>query len=234
MHIPDGYLNAPTSVALGVIAATGVTICVRQSRKELDEKTAPMAGLVAATIFALQMINFPVAGGTSGHLLGGALAAILVGPYTGALCVSVVLIVQSLLFADGGVSALGANIINMAFVTVIVGWLVFVALRRLLPKSHASVVGATAVAAFLAVPAAALAFTLEFAVGGTVTDISIATVGRAMVGVHVLIGVGEALISAAVVAAVLKVRPDLVYGARDLAPTLELRASATPAASQGA
>ncbi len=222
MHIPDGYIDATTSVAAGVVAITGVAICLRGARKELDEKTAPMAGLVAATIFALQMINFPVAGGTSGHLLGGALAAILVGPYTGALCVSVVLIVQSLLFADGGVSALGLNIINMALVTVLVGWFVFKLVLKALPKTHTSVVIATAVGAFLSVPAAALAFTVEYAIGGT-APISISTVAAAMVGVHLLIGVGEAIISGAVVAAVLKARPDLVYGARGIAAPLELR-----------
>jgi cobalamin biosynthesis protein CbiM len=228
MHIPDGYIDATTSVAAGAVAIAGVALCLRGARKELDEKTAPMAGLVAATIFAFQMINFPVAGGTSGHLLGGALAAILVGPYTGALCVSVVLIVQSLLFADGGVSALGLNIINMALVTVLVGWFTFRLVLKVLPKTHASVVIATAVGAFLSVPAAALAFTLEYAIGGT-ADISMSTVLTAMVSVHVLIGIGEAIISAAVVAAVLKVRPDLVYGARGIAAPLELHA--TPAVS---
>lgn len=222
MHIPDGYVDTTTSVAAGAIAIAGVAICLRGARKELDEKTAPMAGLVAATIFALQMINFPVAGGTSGHLLGGALAAILVGPYTGALCVSVVLMVQSLLFADGGVSALGLNIINMALVTVLVGWFTFKLVLKAMPKTHTSVVIATAAGAFLSVPAAALAFTLEYAIGGT-APISISTVAAAMVGVHLLIGIGEALISATVVAAVLKARPDLVYGARGIAAPLELR-----------
>ena len=110
MHVPDGFLDAPTSVATGVVAAAGVAVALRGARKELDDRTAPMAGLVAAIIFAAQMINFPVGAGTSGHLLGGALAAVLVGPWTGALCLAVVLLVQGLFFADGGITALGTNI----------------------------------------------------------------------------------------------------------------------------
>ena len=114
MHVPDGFLDAPTSVATGVVAAAGVAIALRKARTELDDRTAPMAGLVAAFVFAGQMMNFPVGAGTSGHLLGGALAAVLVGPWTGALCISVVLLVQSLFMADGGITALGTNITLMA------------------------------------------------------------------------------------------------------------------------
>src|SRR5262247_1742941 len=107
MHVPDGFLDAPTSLATGAVAATAMTVAVRRVRDQHEEKAAPLAGLTAAFIFAVQMLNFPVGVGTSGHLLGGALAAILVGPWTGILCMSVVLMVQSLLFADGGVTALG-------------------------------------------------------------------------------------------------------------------------------
>src|ERR1041384_1745179 len=110
MHMSDGIVNAPTSVAFGVIAVVAIGFCAVKARSELDERTVPLAGLVAAFIFAVQMVNFPILPGVSGHLLGGALAAILVGPFTGALCVAIVLVVQSLLFADGGVTALGTNI----------------------------------------------------------------------------------------------------------------------------
>src|SRR6187401_1940589 len=122
MHVPDGFLDAPTSLATGAVAAAGVAVALRGARKELDDRTAPMAGLVATFVFAGQMMNFPVAAGTSGHLLGGALAAVLVGPWTGLLCMSVVFVVQSLLFADGGITALGTNIDLMGLVTVVVGW----------------------------------------------------------------------------------------------------------------
>ncbi len=224
MHIPDGFISAPVAAAAGVVAVGGIALCLRRSGRELDDRTAPMAGLVAVYIFAVQMLNFPVAAGTSGHLLGGALAAILVGPYTGALAVSVVIIVQALLFADGGLSALGLNIINMAFVTVLVAWPVFRLLVRALPASRGVWTGAAFVAAFLSVPASALAFTLEYALGGTGTY-SIGTVLAAMVGTHVLIGFGEGLITALTVGAVLAARPDLVLGVRDRLPKPELRPS---------
>src|SRR5262245_48653400 len=120
MHVPDGFLDAPTSVATATVAAAGVAVALRRSRHELDERTAPMAGLVAAFVFAVQMLNFPVGAGTSGHLLGGALAAILVGPWTGVLCLSVVLMVQALLFADGGLTALGTNVLLMGMVSIAV------------------------------------------------------------------------------------------------------------------
>ncbi|MCI4081948.1 energy-coupling factor ABC transporter permease [Streptomyces sp. MMS21 TC-5] len=222
MHVPDGFINAPVSVAAGVAAAAAVAVSLRGARRELDERTAPLAGLVAAFIFAVQMLNFPVAAGTSGHLLGGALAAILVGPYTGVLCVSVVLLMQGILFADGGLTALGVNITVMGVVTVVTAHLVFRGLLRVLPPTRRSVTVAGFVAALLSVPAAAAAFTAVYAVGGT-TDVPLGKVLTAMVGVHVLIGIGEALITAATVGAVIAVRPDLVHGARGLTAPLKLR-----------
>ncbi|MEV8088142.1 energy-coupling factor ABC transporter permease [Streptomyces nigra] len=222
MHVPDGFIDAPTSAVTGVVAAAAVAVSLRGARRELDERTAPLAGLVAAFIFAVQMLNFPVAAGTSGHLLGGALAAILVGPYTGVLCVSVVLLMQGILFADGGLTALGVNITNMAIVTTVVAYAVFRLLVKVLPRGRRSITVASFAAALLSVPAAALAFTLMFAVGGT-TDVSLGKVLTAMVGVHVLIGLGEATITALTVGAVVAVRPDLVYGARDLRQRLRLR-----------
>ena len=215
MHVPDGFIDAPVSVGAGVVAAAAIGIALRGSRRELgDEKVAPLAGLVAAFVFAVQMLNFPVASGTSGHLLGGALAAVLVGPWTGLLCVAVVLLVQ-LFFADGGLTAYGVNVTCMAVTTALVGWLVFTLLLRLLPKRPGSVVPASFGAALLSVPAAALVFTGIYALGGT-TDIPIGRLAVAMVGVHVLIGIGEAAITALVVSSVIAARPDLVYGARRL------------------
>ncbi|MET7732855.1 energy-coupling factor ABC transporter permease [Streptomyces sp. NPDC005402] len=222
MHVPDGFIDAPISAATGVVAAAAVAVSLRGARRELDERTAPLAGLVAAFIFAVQMLNFPVAAGTSGHLLGGALAAILVGPYTGVLCVSVVLLMQGILFADGGLTALGVNITDMAVVTTVVAYAVFRGLVKVLPRRRGSITAASFVAAVLSVPAAAVAFTLIYAIGGT-TDVSIGKVATAMVGVHVLIGIGEAVITALTVGAVVAVRPDLVYGARGLQQKLKLR-----------
>ncbi|MFJ3955086.1 energy-coupling factor ABC transporter permease [Streptomyces libani] len=234
MHVPDGFINAPVSAATGAVAAVAVAVSLRGARRELAgagpagaaaaERTAPLAGLVAAFIFAVQMLNFPVAAGTSGHLLGGALAAILVGPYTGVLCVSVVLLMQGVLFADGGLTALGVNITDMAIVTTVVAYALFRGLVKVLPRKRRSITVASFVAALLSVPAAAVAFTALYALGGT-ADVPIGKVFTAMVGVHLLIGIGEAAITALTVGAVIAVRPDLVYGARGLTKPLELRTS---------
>ncbi len=233
MHVPDGFIDAPVSVGAGLVAAAGVAVCLRGARRELDDRTAPMAGLVAAFVFAVQMLNFPVAAGTSGHLLGGALAAILVGPYTGALCVAVVILVQALLFADGGLTAIGVNVVDMSLITVVVGYAVFRLLVRLLPYSRRTVVGSAFVAAFVSVPVSALGFVGFYAIGGT-TDVALSTVLTAMLGVHVLIGLGEGLITALTVASVVAVRPDLVAGVRDRLPVLDLRRSASTLPAAGA
>lgn len=210
MHAPDGFIDAPVSIAAGVVAAGGIALCLRGARRELDDRTAPLAGLVAVYVFAVQMLNFPVAVGTSGHLLGGTLAAVLVGPYTGALCVAVVILIQALLFADGGLTALGVNIIDMSLATVLIGFPIAVLLIRLLPRARASAAVAAGVAALVSVVGASLTFVVLYALGGT-TDVAIGTVATAMVGVHVLIGVGEALITGLTVAAIAAARPDLVY-----------------------
>src|SRR3954453_576401 len=192
MHIPDGFIDAGPSAAAGAIAAGALAVCVRKTADDLDEKHVPLAGLTAAFVFAVQMLNFPVASGTSGHLLGGVLAAVLVGPWAGALCVSVVLLAQGLLFADGGLSALGLNIVNMALVTALGGYVLFVVLRHVVPRTRAGVMVASGVAAGVGVVLASLAFTLEYAIGGT-AGASVATVGAAMVGVHTLIGIGAGI-----------------------------------------
>ena len=215
MHIPDGFINAGVSAGAGIVAAGGVGVCLKKAADDLEERQAPMAGLVAAFIFAVQMLNFPVAAGTSGHLLGGVLAAVLVGPWSGALCVALVLFVQALFFADGGLSALGLNVINMAIFGALGGYAVFVWLRKLLPATRPMVVVASGIAGGVSVVFAAIGFWIGYALGG-VGGAPLRTVFAAMVGAHVLIGVGEGIITALTVAAVLAVRPDLVYGARDL------------------
>jgi cobalt/nickel transport system permease protein len=222
MHIPDGFIDGGTSAAAGVVAAGGVAVCLKRAADTMPEKQVAMAGLLSAFIFAVQMLNFPVVSGTSGHLLGGLLAAVLVGPWVGALCVSVVLFVQALVFADGGLSALGLNIVNMALVTALAGYLVFRGVRMLAPRTRAGVVFASGFAAFLSVVLASLTFALEYALGGA-GGASVTTVLAAMVGVHALIGIGEAIVTALTVGVVLAVRPDLVSGAFDLQPVLEVR-----------
>jgi cobalt/nickel transport system permease protein len=158
VHIPDGFINGTTSIGAAVVASGGLVGSLRAGARTLNDRQIPLAGLTAAFIFALQLLNFPVAGGTSGHLLGGALAAILLGPALGVTVVAVVVIVQALLFADGGITALGMNVEKMSHLTVLTGWLVFRALMTVLPKRSATVVGATMEAAWASVVASSLGF----------------------------------------------------------------------------
>jgi cobalt/nickel transport system permease protein len=229
MHMSDGLVNAPTAAAFGFVAAVGLAVAATRARADLDERTAPMAGLVTAFVFAVQMINFPILPGASGHLLGGALVAILVGPWVGSLCVAIVLVVQALLFADGGLTALGTNITNMALVGTFTGFAVAYALRRVAARSRAGLVATAFVAALVNTVVAALAFVLEYAIGGA-GGASLGTVFALMVGMHVLVGIGEGIITAATVAAVAAVRPDLVYLLRGTRPPLVVRPAGGEAA----
>ncbi len=222
MHMSDGLLNAPVSVAFLVIAAAGVGFALIKARADLDDRTAPMAGLVATFIFAVQMINFPILPGASGHLLGGALAAILVGPYVGALCVTIVLVVQALLFADGGLTALGANVTNMALIGTATGFFVAVALRRIAERGKGGLAAVAFVSALVNTVVASTGFIVEYAIGG-VGGVEIGKVALLMWGLHVLIGIGEGLITAVTVTSVASIRPDLVYLLRGSKKPLEVR-----------
>lgn len=210
MHVPDGFLDVPTSLSTGAIAIGAVGLCLRRADAELRRSGPALAGLTAAFVFAVQMVNFPVGAGTSGHLLGGALAAALVGPWTAVSCLTVVLVVQALLFADGGLTALGTNVLLMAVVTVLVGYGVSRALVRIMPRRPGSVVPAAALGALVSVPAAAGVFVVLYSVGGAV-DIPLATLAPTMVGWHAIIGIGEAVITGAVLSALVATRPDLVH-----------------------
>ena len=229
MHMSDGLVNAPTAAAFGFVAAIGLAVAATRARADLDERTAPMAGLVTAFVFAVQMINFPILPGASGHLLGGALVAILVGPWVGTLCIAIVLVVQCLLFADGGITALGTNITNMALVGTFTGYAVAYALRRFAARSHAGLITVAFVAALVNTVVAALAFVVEYAIGGA-GGATLGTVFALMVGLHVLVGIGEGIITAATVAAVSGVRPDLVYLLRGTRPAVTTRTTGEGAA----
>lgn len=215
MHAPDGFLNAGTALATAGISAGTIGIALRQLKATVTEKVIPLAGIVAAFVFAAQMFNFPVAAGTTGHLMGGALAAILLGPHLGALVVAVVVIVQAVFFADGGLTALGYNFLNMAIIPAYAGWGAYTIFRKWFPATRGGVLGAAALAAWLSVVLSAAAFSLQWLFGAT-AEVSFPTVFAAMVGVHAVIGIGEAAITAMAIGAVLASRPDLVYGARDL------------------
>ena len=212
--MPDGYMNLATAMGGVAVAAGGIWAALKQTGKRLAERQIPMAGLTAAFIFAVQMLNFPLGAGTSGHLLGGTLAALLLGPWLGALVVTVVVVVQGLLFADGGIISLGLNVINMALVTSFTGWLAFRMLMRFLPRTTGGAVTATMAAGFVGVLAASSAFVVEYAIGGQ-GGAALPTVFAAMTGVHSLIGIGEGLITSVAIGAVLAVRPDLVAATSD-------------------
>jgi len=206
------------------LAAAGVALSIKGAKSTLDEKTAPLAGLTATFIFAVQMLNFPVAAGTSGHLLGGALAAVLVGPYAATLSLTVVLLMQGLLFADGGLTAIGLNVFNMAIIGVWAGYGAFLLLQKILPSSKFSTTISAGLAGLLSVPAAAAGFVLQYSIGANAT-FSVSAVLTAMISTHVLIGIGEALITAFAVGAVLASRSDLVYGYKGEKQALEIRSA---------
>lgn len=218
LHIQNGVLDGPVSIGYALLAMAVLAVSVVRARRDLDDRLAPMAGLVAAFIFAVQMLNFPVLPGVSGHLVGGALAALLVGPWVGALCVSVVLIVQALVFADGGVSAIGPNITNMAIVGTAAGYALIALLLRVLPRNTTGLTITAFAASVVSVVAAALSFVLQYALGGTtqLEAVSLGEIAATMAGTHVLIGVGEGLITAVTLVTVAKTRPDLVYALRGL------------------
>ena len=224
MHMSDGLVNGGTALLFGGVAIVALAVALWRARADLDDRTAPMAGLVTAFVFAVQMINFPILPGASGHLLGGALVAILVGPWVGMLCIAIVLVVQCLLFADGGITALGANVTNMAVIGVLTGFGVAMLLRRFARRSRTGLVVTAFVAALVNTVVASLGFVLEYAIGGA-GGASLSTVATLMVGMHVLIGIGEGVITAATVGAVAAIRPDLVYLLRGSGPRLERRAS---------
>lgn len=214
MHIPDGFLDLRTVAATGALSVAGVALALRGLRRGLPRRRVPLMGLAAAFVFAAQMLNFPVAAGTSGHLVGAVLAAVLLGPGAAVVVMTAVLLVQALLFADGGLLALGANVFNMALVAVLGGSAAFRGLTRLLPGER-GLLAATAFASWWSILLASIACAAELAVSGVAPW---RLVFPAMAGVHMLIGLGEALIASLVVAAILRTRPDLVAasaGARD-------------------
>ena len=222
VHIPDGFIDLPTSAAFAGVSAIAVAGAVKGARRQLSEQSAPLAGLTAVFIFAVQMLNFPVAAGTSGHLIGAALAMVLVGPYAATLALVVVLIIQAFLFADGGLTALGLSIFNMAVISVWVSFALFMLLKKILPKTKSWLVVATFISALISVPAAAVGFVIQYAIGANAT-FSVGAVLNAMVGTHILIGIGEAIITALTVSAVLASRSDLVFGWDKKNATLEIR-----------
>ena len=214
MHVPDGFINAQVSAASGVISLGTLWAYVRSAKNLVADKLIALTGMMSALIFVLQMINFPIAAGTSGHLLGGALAVIVLGPSLGpslgVICISIVVVIQSLLFADGGLSALGVNVLNMAIVTSLTGWLSITFWKKVFGDTRVSLISGSVVAGLLSVVFSSIAFVLEYAIGGTVS-VPLGSVLVAMISTHLFIGLGEGIITALIVSLLLRVRSDLVY-----------------------
>ena len=210
MHVPDGFINASVSAATGVISFGTLWAYIRSASSLIADKFIALTGMMPALIFVLQMINFPVAAGTSGHLLGGALAVIVLGPRLGLICLSVVVIIQSLLFADGGLSALGINVMNMAIVTSVTAWVVVKYWIKFIGKTPSSLIIVSVLSGIVSVVFSSIAFMVQYILGGTIS-IPVGTVLIAMISVHFLIGFGEGVITALIVGLLIRVRPDLIY-----------------------
>jgi cobalt/nickel transport system permease protein len=210
MHIPDGFVSVPVAAATSLASAAALFVAFERSQTAFGIRRAPILGLTTAFIFAAQMINFPVAGGTSGHLSGGALAAIVLGcPWAGMLCIATVLIIQAVLFADGGITALGANILNLGVISVWVAWFLTQTLQRLLGGSQRRLPLAAGIAGGVSIVVASVACAIQLALSGTA---QVNIVLPTMAGVHILIGIGEGVITGGVLTYLAAARPDLLPG----------------------
>ncbi len=207
MHVPDGFVSGWLNGATYAVSAAACGTAAWRAKKTLGEREVPLLGMTAAFVFAAQMINFPVAGGTSGHFVGATLAAILLGPLNAILVMAVVLVIQCLGFADGGITSLGTNILNMGIIPALVYGIVFGGLGRVVGKNKAGFFGCAALAAWLSVVAGSVACSLELALSGTS---ALVVALPAMAFYHVLIGGGEGVITCAVLGVVLNARPDLI------------------------
>lgn len=223
MHVPDGFLDTKTWVTLDLVSAGAVSYAVKQTSKTLEEKSVPIMGVMAAFIFAAQMLNFPVLGGTSGHLLGATLAVVMLGLWPAVLVMTAIFMIQALFFQDGGLLALGANVFNMAIAGTAIAWCCYSAIKKLIHGDRGILIGVF-VASWTTVVAAAFLTACELAVSGT-TPLFIAL--TSMLGVHAVIGIGEAVITTTIVAFVLKARRDLVPAAEQVPRTGEARGEET-------
>lgn len=207
MHIPDGFLSIPVAIVGWALLILLIVFALRQTRQQLGERQVPLMGILAAFVFAAQMINFPVAGGTSGHLIGGTLVAILLGPWASVLVMTCVLAVQGLLFQDGGLLAIGFNAFNMGVIAAFVGYAAYAFVYRVLRNTRGGQLAGAAIGAWLSVEVAAIATALELAASNT-SPLGIAL--PAMAGIHALIGIGEALITVSALVFIRQTRPDLI------------------------
>ncbi len=217
MHIPDGFLSHGINAATFVISVGACAYGVKRVNRNFGEREVPLMGVTAAFVFAAQMLNFPIAGGTSGHFLGAVFSSVLLGPWAGLLIMTIVLVVQCLGFADGGLTAIGSNIFNMGIIGALGGYSVFYLPFTLLQKTRKGFLIASAIASWLSIVMGASAAATQLAISGT-SPLKIAL--PAMAGIHAIIGIGEAIITTAALSLILKTRPDLIrcmphgYGVR--------------------
>jgi cobalt/nickel transport system permease protein len=214
LHAPDGFVSVPIGIGMWVVTIAVLAYAVKRTNETLDERAVPLLGVMAAFIFAAQMFNFPVAGGTSGHLLGGVLAAVLLGPWAGTLVMTAVVVVQALVYQDGGLVVLGANIFNMGIVGTFAGYWLYRAIAAALGGEERGRLPAAGIAAWAAVVGGSVTMSLQLAASG-VTPLGIAL--PVMVGTHALIGIGEALITVAALGFIAATRADL-FRLRDAQP----------------
>lgn len=207
LHIPDGFLTTPVAILGWILAVLLVGWALKQTKEQLGERQAPLMGIMAAFIFAAQMLNFPVAGGTSGHFVGGAMAAIILGPWAASLIMTAVVFIQALLFQDGGLLVLGWNILNMGFFSAFTGYFVYSWLKKVMGNRHSAVFISGFLGGWLSVMVSAIATALELSVSGT-SPLGVAV--PAMASIHAIIGIGEGLITVAAIAFINQTRPDLL------------------------
>ncbi|MFH1612917.1 MAG: energy-coupling factor ABC transporter permease [bacterium] len=206
MHIPDGFLDIKTCVSLSIVSIGIISFAIKKINKKIEEKHIPMMGVISAFIFAAQMLNFPIAGGTSGHFMGGALAAILLGPLTGVLVMTTILIVQCFVFQDGGLTTLGANIFNMGIIGSLLSYYLYLGINKIIKNKKGNFIGAFIIS-WLSIVLASGFCAIELAISKTVP---LKIVLFSMVGIHSLIGIVEGLITLVVLNFILKIRPDLL------------------------
>ena len=214
MHIPDGFLDTPVIISTYLASAGGLAFSWQKVKKQFDQQTVPQMAVLAAFVFVAQMINIPITGGTSGHLLGGFLAALFLGPYAAVFIMALILFVQMLIFQDGGLTALGANILNMGIIGVGSGYLVYSLLENvngLFAKSHLFRSGIIFLAAWISVVAGAVFCGVELGLSG-LADVKITT--GLMASVHALIGLIEGIMTVFIFEAVQMIRPDLIYSVK--------------------
>ena len=226
MHAADRFVSVPVSLLFWAIIIGVLGVAIQRTNRTLDERSVPLMGVMAAFIFAAQMFNFQVVGGTSGHILGGLLAAVLLGPWAATLVMACVIAVQALLFSDGGLVVMGVNIFNMGVIGTLGGYALYRGLCRVFGGEDRARIPASAIAGWVSVVVASISMALILAVSGTSP---LEVVLPAMVGVHVFIGIGEGLITAAALAFIAATRPDLLDLRPDRAARLAARAAATPA-----